>query len=120
MKYLLMIVLLFSFGQANAELDGNQLLERCESYLSENGDAVTTINAFDKGICSGFIDGISGAHKTFTDWEIMSPQWCAPDNVTQGQVARILVKSLREYPEDLHLTASGLVANALILAFPCE
>jgi len=116
MKYLLTIVLLFSFNQAAALgfLFGNELLERCEAYLS-NTDAA-------KGnTCWGFVTGVADAHDNFTVWG-MSPLWCQPDNMSTGQLIRIVTKHLQEHPEDLHLAAASLVSNALLLAFPppCE
>ena len=117
MKYLLTIVLLFSFNQARAVdvyVTGSVLLKRCEASLSETGSAA-------KGnTCVGFVAGISDAHGTFTQWGEMSPLWCAPDNMDSGQLIRIVTKHPQEYPEGLHLTAASLVSNALMLAFPCE
>jgi len=116
MKYLLMIVLLFSFNQAAALvfLTGSKLLEKCEAHLSETG------NIAKGNVCVGFVAGIVDAHDTFTGWDKMSPLWCPPDNMGTGQLTRVVTKHLQEHPQDLHLSAGSLVANALILAFPCE
>jgi len=116
MKYLLTIGLLCSFNQAAALgfMNGNNILEYCEAYLSETGSAA-------KGNgCYGFVTGVADAHYQFTLWDEMSTQWCQPDNMTASQLIRIVTKHLQEYPEDLHSAAAGLVSNALILAFPCE
>lgn len=113
MKYLLTIVLLFSFNQAAALgfITGSRLLEVCEARLSETGSAA-------KGnICLGFVMGIADAHDTFTDWGVMSPRWCFPDNIETGQLIRIVTKSLQEHPEDLHLSGiqSGCKCSATSL-----
>jgi len=116
MKYLLMVVLLFSFNQAAALsfLSGSELLERCEAHLSETGSVA-------KGnTCYGFVVGIEDAQDTFTALGKMSPLWCSPDEVSAGQLIRVVTKYLREHPESLHRSASSLVANALGFAFPCE
>jgi len=118
MKYLLMIVLLFSFNQAmartvNAFFDGNGLLGVCESYISETGSVA-------KGnVCFGYVVGVADAGATFVDEDIRSSR-CIPFNVMGSQLVRVVTKYLQEHPEELHLTASGLVAIALRDAFPCE
>jgi len=115
MKYLLTIVLLFSFNQAAAVsfMSGSELLERCEARLSETGSAA-------KGnTCVGFLTGVADAHDNFTSWEVMSPLWCLPVMGTD-QLIRVVTKHLQENPEDLHHTAASLITNALAAAFPCE
>jgi len=95
-------------------LSGSKLLEYCEAYLSETGSAA-------KGnTCYGFVTGIEDAHYFFTALDEMSPQWCPPDNMTAGQLIRVVTKYLQEHPEKLHFAAAGSVSNALKLAFPCE
>ncbi len=116
MKYLLMIVLLFSFNQAAALSfrSGNQLLEECEAYLSETGSAASG------NTCFGFVTGIVDAHDNFTSWEVMLTLWCPPDKMSTTQLIRIVTKHLQEHPESLHETAAGEVVVALVAAFPCE
>lgn len=46
--------------------------------------------------------------------------FCAPDNVTAGQVTDIVKKNLTNHPEDRHLSASSLVLYSLQKAFPCK
>jgi len=118
MKYLLLVVLLFSSGQARATrnvfLVGNKLLEVCEAHISETGSAA-------KGnICVGYITGISDAQGLFVDWRGIKPSWCLPLEATSNQLVRVVTKYLQEHPEYLHLTADGLIGNALKASFPCE
>jgi len=115
MKYLLMIVLLFSFNQAKGEafLTGSMLLERCEAYLNKTGLV--------KGsTCWGYILGVSDAQRNFVEWGEMKPYWCEPDGAGSTQLILIVTKRLQEHPEGLHQSASSLVANVLYTAFPCE
>jgi len=116
MKYLLTIVLLCSFSQAAAKgfLSGSEILDRCEAYLSETGSVARGET------CVGYVMGITDAHGTFTDWGEMSPLWCTPDNMSTGQMVRVVTKYLQEHPEDLHLQAASLVSIALRKAFPCK
>jgi len=44
---------------------------------------------------------------------------CIPDEASIGQLARVVVKWLREHPEKLHELKSFLVMEALKNAFPC-
>jgi len=116
MKYLLTIVLLFSFNQVMAEyyLDGDGLLKKCEMYNNaQNNDAISFV-------CPGYIMGVADEQKTLTYDREMKPYWCVPVNASAGQLVRIVTKHLQENPKDLHLSASGLVSLALIDAFPCE
>jgi len=45
---------------------------------------------------------------------------CIPDGVSPGQLARIVVKWLREQPESLHEPRSVLTLKAFTDAFPCQ
>ena len=60
MKYLLMIILLFSSNQAAAEgfVSGSFLLEGCEAYLSKT-------SAAEGNTCFGFVTGVSDAYSNF-------------------------------------------------------
>jgi len=116
MKYLLTIVLLFSFGQARADFySGSQLLEKCEAFL---GDEIA--NLAKGNTCFGYIGGFSDSHENFVNWGGHRKEWCQPENITGKQLVRVVTKHLQENPQRLHLGASSLVANALGLAFPCE
>jgi len=92
------------------------LLEVCEMYL---GDA-TVVNIARGNECVGYLGGITGAHRAFVDWKFMERVWCLPKDVDIKQLVRVVTKHLQENPQDLHQDASGQVANAIGLAFPCE
>jgi len=117
MKYLLMIVLLFSFNQVRAVegfSNGNVLLEECEAYLSDTGSAA-------KGnICIGYIMGVVDTHAIVVNWDGSEMRFCLPRSIQGSQLVRVATKHLKENPQDLHLAASGLVIAALHFAFPCE
>jgi len=117
MKYLLAIVLLFSFNQVMAGwafLNGNLLLERCEAYLSDTG------NVAKGNLCFGYVTGIADAHSLFVRWEGLEQKWCMPDNIEGAQLVRVVTKYLQERPEKLHHAADILAGNALVESFPCE
>ena len=117
MKYLLTIVLLFTFSQVvvAAFYSGNEMLKMCEAYLSETGSAA------DGNICVGYVVGIHDGHFTFSVRADMKKTICLPDSSVDGsQLVRVVTKHLQEHPEDLHYTAASLITNALQQAFPCE
>jgi len=117
MKYLLMVVLLFSFNQAIARTadvyyDGNKLLGSCESYISKIGIAA-------KGnVCFGYVIGIADADTTLIYEDIRSNR-CIPFKVGGNQLVRVVTKYLQEHPDRLHMAAPVLVSDALSEAFPC-
>jgi len=117
MKYLLMVVLLFSFNQVRAVegfLSGNDLLGMCEAYFSDTG-------SFAKGSqCFGYIQGVQDAQNVFADNKLMKAIWCAPKTITATQLVRVVTKYLQEYPEELHTSGMSSITVALIKAFPCE
>jgi len=116
MKYILTIVLLFSCSQARAVggyETGSSLLKNCEAWL--NKTSVATGND-----CNGYLTGISDLHETLVGWGEVKPVWCMPKSADSDQLIRVVTKSLQENPEDLHLAAGSLVANAFSRSFPCE
>jgi len=114
MKYLLAIVLLFSFNQAMAGyLSGGMLLEDCEAFLNKTDVA-------EGNLCSGYVMGIFDTHESLVHREQLKPIWCAPDGVDSTQAIRVVTKHLQKRPEDLHASAPGQVWLALLMAFPCE
>ena len=121
MRYLLMIVLLCTVTQARAGfLTGNVLLENCEMFLrAALGTPLKTDSFINSGMCPGYIAGIVDVEDAFVGWGRKEKAWCTP-STTHGQLVRVVTKYLQERPEKLHLNAGSLVANALILAFPCE
>jgi len=120
MKYLLMVVLLFSFNQARAAsvfASGSDLLGQCEANLSETK---SDINIATGMLCSGYVQGISDAHESFVSAGVLEGVFCIRRGVNVGQLVRIVTKHLQEHPEKLHMGASGSVLSALRAAFPCE
>jgi hypothetical protein len=45
---------------------------------------------------------------------------CVPEGVNGDQLARIFLKYTDEHPENLHLSGSVSVWNALLYTFPCH
>jgi hypothetical protein len=87
---------------AAAFLTGNDLFTDCS--------ATETIGSV---ICHGYVVGAADA---FAGADLI----CIPKNVSQGQVADIVTKFLRDHPESRHYSASSEVLQALMEAFPCK
>lgn len=108
MRVLLFLVLIYpavSFGIQT----GNDLLAECSEELHSSR----------LSSCLGYLQGLDHSHNTFLWWkQLKEPQYCIPDGVTVGQLRDIVLKYLKERPEELHLEPSGLALNAWITAFP--
>jgi len=126
-KWILLIALLVTRAEAYYPESGNELLEMCLSMgdalnrtFDTNNIKSSQLQALEVGFCTGYISGIHQIHDTFVHWNKMKPRWCIPDGVLLGQLEGVVVKHLKEYPQNLHLTASSLTAGAITEAFPCE
>lgn len=93
--------------------DGNYLLGSCRLRVQtmDNPDAhQTALDAWREGLCAGLVRGV---------WNV-SPTVCAPQDVTAGQVVRIVYKYLQDHPEQLQLYDVKLIEIALTQVFPCK
>ena len=88
---------------------GRGLLEDCEDAGSN----------FNSGYCLGFIHGMCSMHD-YAARKYSARLYCAPDEVTNGQVRRIIIKFLKDHPNRLHETDLILAVDALREAFPCK
>ena len=94
-------MLLGSPNSYAAILSGNRLLESCEL-----DDA-----SFRDGMCYGYVFAVYDV--------IVGEEFCPPDGVVGEQILPIVMKYLKENPENLHYNAASLVTVALGRAFPC-
>ncbi len=106
--------------------DGQWLLDTCNpavKYLDKNLDLQGEDAAY-PGICAGYLLGIDDINSySFTSMKFThdaSPRYCPPKNSNFSQIARIIVKYLKNNPEKLHLPAVTLALTALHDAWPCE
>ena len=103
-------MLLLSAQSQAGFLSGNELLQYCES--NENGPLNT---------CYGYIAGANDYQQAMAGWGYLDkPYYCASEGVATGQLVKVVTKYLNEHPENLHLVAGSLVANAMYYAFPCS
>lgn len=91
-----------SFGDT-----GNDFMSRCADEAGQ----------YDQGYCLGFLVAITEGEEGFLKKEDRT--FCLPDDVSKGQVRRLVHKYLVDHPESTHHTAGALAVDALTAAFPC-
>jgi hypothetical protein len=107
-KWLTLFLLLspFALSGQGGNLDtstGNGLYAVCS-------EPVNTENAFENGLCSGYIVGSSNAFAmTAVD---------VPAGVSNGQLTDIVKKYLTDHPAERHKPSNLLILTALFEAFP--
>src|SRR5262245_48367472 len=87
-------------------ITGNTLHEWCSSRTQS-----------EREWCGAYVNAI--ADVLVDDNAINGYRACIADGVTIGQATDVVTKYLVEHPEDRHLTAPGMVAEAFREAFPC-
>ena len=113
-----------STAAATGTGSGNDLLEQCNTAIrfSDNGKLgeATASEAFRIGFCLGLVHG---AVETIRAQQIgfgHTEFGCIPDAIENGQAARIVVKYLKEHPDQLHQDDALLAISALRQAYPCS
>ncbi|MDH4869321.1 Rap1a/Tai family immunity protein [Pseudomonas sp. BN515] len=108
---------------AGAMADGNQLLAQCQEAvrLADGGEMRDVKSFYEVGFCYGTL------HGTLTTLDAVGRQMpqmqvvCRPEGVIPHiQLARIVVKYLKEHPEDLHAHEGVGAMIAMTNAFPCK
>jgi hypothetical protein len=108
-----------------SSLSGERFTERmgqfnwCAGYLAATQDVLVQsyANLIFMGMAGVSLAGPDKEKQSVFD-AIRGP--CVPDNATLLQLARVLVKWLREHPERLHEPKSTLTMAAFKDSFPCQ
>ena len=95
---------------------GMSLLTACRD--AEDGKPITVESAGCASYTMGSVDA-SRFYAALYDRELPFRVFCAPENVTPLQYVKIVVKFLRDHPEQLHRSQQLLTQDALHAAFPC-
>jgi hypothetical protein len=111
---------------------GNRFLEVCSVIEKMDGNNHLNEADLDKAaFCSGFVLGVNDgtnvgiqmlkSFKALSDLKGSSEDVsiCLAEGVTTGQEIRVLLKYIRQHPEQAHLPSAGLVLMAEYDAFPC-
>jgi hypothetical protein len=84
---------------------GNQLYEYCQREASL--------------VCLGYVMGVADTIADASSAGDMTTRICPDRGVNPGQMMDVVVNFLRAHPERRHQAAPGIVAAALVEAFPC-
>jgi hypothetical protein len=95
---------------SSAEADfqtGNQLLAACNQRPRQE--------------CLGYVEAIADVLLALQlGGDLLGWRACMPQTLTSNQAADVVLKHLRDHPEQRHLGAAGLAAQALADGFPCS
>lgn len=128
MKILIAFALLFICVSAHASRTGNDLLAECKvsvKLADDKNAPATNSQMMGANHCAGLVEGVMD---TVALWSEMNKSQkystehcaCILNGVTPEQAIRIVVKYLEDNPNLLHMSDSGLIALALVNAFPCK
>jgi hypothetical protein len=98
-------------AQAGAFFDGNRLFNLCTRPVSYAQCAAYILGVADAAWLASADPGraMLGAYR-----------WCSPSAVLSGQLVDVVAQYLQRNPQDRHLAASSLIADALQNAWPCR
>lgn len=109
-RKIILALLLSSLSKISAASNtGNDLAEMCIS---------------DRTVCKifiiGMVRGIESTSLIYSKMNEEKPFFCIPPRVTNGQLAEIVIKYIKDNPKDLHKPASFLSTDAIETAYPCN
>ncbi|HXV80326.1 MAG TPA: Rap1a/Tai family immunity protein [Candidatus Binatia bacterium] len=102
--------------------DGNELLKRCALLVSyTDSEWPDSPSSGEMMFCAGFMQGITNTNLLYQQVLKSDAEFCLPEwGISNSYAARIVVKHLRDYPEELHRNEFVLAIWALRMAFPCK
>lgn len=121
---ILVLTLLVLPGLASAT--GNTLLKQCSDLITMLETQKMPDDSFDIGMCGGYLKGIretNGLHRVLAKQvgiKQTTVLFCIPQEVSIEQLARVVVKFMKENPENLHEHEIHNAWLAFKSAFPCE
>jgi hypothetical protein len=122
-KFSLLVALFFFLAFSPAWADGNSLLVSCQKYEQfeqEKNKEIDLLSAMQIGTCMGTVNGV---FKTIILVDSVMPQnirICYPNGFSTEQHIRIVIKFLKDNPEQLHLNEAYLIRSAGLKAYPCN
>jgi hypothetical protein len=125
MRIALLSLLLLAVGcePSNAAGSANELLGRCESFLSglrQRGDEFTIRNDDPNAHeCWGYIRAFQDMSSMVDDAGSTITRACPPAESTGIQLVRVFVSYAQKHTADLHQPAGWMALYAFRAAFPC-
>lgn len=121
------VLLISSIGWAATEddvtlRDGNALLAVCGSFVSsaDRGGRLSDKELVMLTACTSYVRGFTHGVALLSKEPQQGWGYCIDPSVPSVQVARVLVKYLRDNPQTLHFHPAVLVGRALREGFPCK
>ena len=100
--------------------NGNGLLEECHQ-ATRTGDNLSSTEYLLSIFCIGKLQGIAELNAMYQHEYKIKGFFCkSRGQITNTQLARIVVKYLNNHPEQLHLNDTYLTVVALEEAYPCK
>jgi len=96
---------------------GDEIFNACNEavkYLNNTGEP----DAFQSGICWGYLAGANDMHELMDHGED-APHHCKPENKDISELARAVVKYLKNNPGKTQTPAPMLIFDAFHEVFPC-
>jgi hypothetical protein len=130
MKLLCMAVLMFALPLPlspqtleSPDASGNAFARVCSAMDKDNKNQVELLETMSCVFyVNGFADGVE-REASFADDKTnrkVPKAFCRPDIAENGQLVRILLKYIRDNPEQAHEVTKYLIVPALTRAFPCK
>ena len=123
MKFVLKIIAFWAFAASVSygQKTGNDLLNQCRKMVValETTQAQSPKDAYDSGVCIGFIEGVRGTLDYYGVSKLPA-QACIRETVTNRQLMNLIVNYLNLNPQDLDKPAIELAIEPLRRAYPCK
>ncbi len=123
MKTAIIIIMLLLFPCLSFAYTGNNLLYDCEMLMTPIKDItltprddLTSEQYLAAGRCSGYVQAMLDENEGTKEHPVV----CIPDKITIEQTVRIIIKFLKDHPQQMNLSADVLVNAAFVHAFPCR
>lgn len=120
----------FAASPALAVTEDDFLLKDGSALLAVCGEFVATMDRGERNIsdkeltsmvaCTSYTRGFSHGVAVMSKEPEQGNGYCVDPSVSGGQIARVVVKYLRENPQILHFHPGVLVDRALREGFPCK
>jgi hypothetical protein len=80
---------------------------------------ISTCNGYVRGLATG-VEAEQSYAEAATGKKVIPAPFCLPDEIPNGQIVRIVLKSIRDNPDKSHEGTAILIMGALGHAFPCS
>mgnify|MGYP001811672306 CR=1 FL=1 len=117
-----------SIAAGDAYLKGNFTGEEMLKYCKVASDE--SVRDFERGICTGFIDGFAAGHHAAELWHAFHHRdenidsiyghLCVPNDVNRTALVAVFVRYLENHLDNLDWNAGLLLESALREAYPCQ